>query len=127
MALYLGYYRAVPAYIEDVNAWERGGRSGANPTTAMTRKVERLVENLPVGCTIIGSYGPAAAGAVLGGQSMPGVQIVETTNPADLRAIALYYRGFLEFQWTPAISVGSNRQERASWAAGVAEPAAARA
>jgi hypothetical protein len=126
MAIYLGYYRATPQFIEENQARLRREGGNAGPP-ACRRMVQELPDKLPAGCRIVGSYAPVGGGgAVLGPVGLPSVQIVETSDPTHLDFISQYYNGYLIFQWTPATSVGGNRQERAAWAAATAVPAGAR-
>ena len=124
MATYLAYYRVAPSFNEENQARARGGGSGIDPK--FRQMVVDLPNRLPSSCRILGSYAPVGGGAVLSEPGAPAVMIIETSDPRDLTFISQYYTGYLIFQWTPATSVGGNRQERESWAATTAAPAAAR-
>jgi hypothetical protein len=126
MAVYLGYYRTTSSFTEENQA--RARSQGPIIDSKFRQMVVDLPDKLPAGCRIIGSYAPmGGGGAVLGDPGLPSVQIVDTGNPADLNFISQYYSGYLMFQWTPAISVGSNRQEREAALAATAAPAGVRA
>lgn len=119
MAVYLGYYRAVPRFAEEAQA---RAREGAGPDPSFRRMVTELLDKLPASCHLLGSYTPlGGAGAVLSDPGPPSVMIVETDNPADLGFISQYYAGYLMFQWLPAVRVGATHQERADWAATIAD------
>jgi hypothetical protein len=51
--------------------------------------------------------------------------IVETDTLDHLTFITNYYTGFLNFQWTPASSVGSNKDQREQWRQSLQAPTAA--
>ena len=126
MAVYLGYYRVVPGFMqENQERIRREGPTGPDPK--FVQMVRELPDKLPAGCRILGSYAPL--GGASGDVSEPGppsVMIVETDEPRDLASITQYYSGYLAFQWAPATAVGATRQEREAWAATAATPAAAR-
>lgn len=114
MALYLGYYRAVPHFLQETQERARGQSPAPDPK--FQRLVIDLLEKLPAGCKIIGSYVPMA-GAVLADHGPPSIMLVETDNLADLSFISQYYTGYLLFHWVPGTRVGVTRQEREAWAA----------
>ncbi len=121
MAIYLGYYRPTPTFIEENQA--RARREGPGPDPTFRQKVQELPDKLPAGCRILGSYAPVGGGGpVLAEPGLPAVQIVETDDPTHLGFISQYYAGYLMFQWTPATSVGGTRQERDRWAETIAAP-----
>lgn len=117
MSLYLGFYRATPGFRTETEVRARGGDTSLDPK--MAQLVVDLPIRLPAGCSIIGSYG------VVGGspESLPSVMIVESDNLDHLRFISNYYTGFLDFQWTPATAVGSNKDQREQWRQSVQAPA----
>lgn len=67
-----------------------------------------LPSKLPEGCRIVNTYQPIG-GALA---SPPLVTVVETNDPGDLNFISNYYRGYLEYQWTPAFVLGPTRADR---------------
>ena len=123
MAIYLGYYRPAPSFMEETQARARGEGAGAGPDPAFRRLVQELPERLPAGCRILGSYAPVGGGGpVLAEPGLPAVQILESDDPTHLGVISQYYAGYLMFQWTPATSVGGTRQVRDRWAETIAAP-----
>ena len=118
MAVYLGYYRAAPEALQENRA--RAREQGAAPDPRLQRLVVELLDKLPAGCTVLGSYTPMA-GAVFGESAPPSVMIVDAEHPAALSFISQYYAGFLLFHWVPATRVGATHQEREAWAAAQAQ------
>jgi hypothetical protein len=114
VAVFIGYYRMHPDAAAEVAARERAGQPGLNPR--LRELVLELPEKLTSTCRIVAAYSPMA-GAVLSDTPPPGVTIVETDNPADLQFISAYYAGFAIYHWVPATRVGTDRHERAAWAA----------
>ena len=45
-----------------------------------------------------------------GTEVRPGVWIAETDDPANLQFITNWYQGFLDFDWSPAVTVGTTSQ-----------------
>lgn len=115
MSAYIGYYRPVPAFLEENQA--RARSEGASPDPRMQQRVRELPDKLPAGCTILGAYSPMA-GAVFSDAPPPGVIVIETSNTADLMLINQHYAGFLVFQWVPATVIGTTRAEREAATAG---------
>lgn len=116
MAVYLGYYRAVPGFVQETQDQVRRGTGGPDP--AFLQLVRALPERLPAGCRILGSYTPlGGGGGVVFEPGPPSVMIVETDQPQHLATISQHYHGYLAFLWVPATVVGASRQERDRWAA----------
>lgn len=109
MAVYIGYYRPVPSFLEENQA--RARADGFSPDPRMQRLVRELPERLPGSCRILAAFSPMAA-AVLSETQPPGVLVVETDSTADLSYITQHYSGYLNFQWAPATNVGTTRAER---------------
>ncbi len=109
MALYLGYYRPVPAYLQEV--WTRARSGDRTPDAAFGRLVTALPQQLPAGCRLLGSYA-AIGGEGLGTPSPPSVMLVESDSTEALAFISQYYTGYLQFQWVPARAVGASSTER---------------
>lgn len=120
MATYLGYYRIDPRFAEELSAWRRGPRTSANPADPLVSLVEHFLDRLPAGCTYLGSYNPVGSGVVFD-QGLPSVELIETSNPADLAFISQYFLGFINYQWTPVSSPGRSREERAANMAALAQ------
>ena len=121
MAVYLGYYRAVPGFVQATQEQLRGGGGGPDP--AFLQRVRELPERLPAGCRILGSYTPlGGAGGPVFEPGPPSVMIVESDDPVHLGFISQHYGGYLAFLWVPATVVGASRQERDRWAAEVSVP-----
>jgi len=118
MSTYLGFYRVTEGFRTEAEVRARGGDTSPDPK--FMQLVVDLPIRLPAGCNIIGSYGS------LGGSpaGLPNVMIVETDNLEHLAFISNYYSGFLDFQWTPARSVGSNKDQREQWRQAVQAPVA---
>ena len=121
MAVYLGYYRAVPGFVQQTQEQRRAGAGG--PAGAFLDLVRELPERLPAGCRILGSYTPlGGGGGAVFEPGPPSVMIVETDDPQHLAAISQHYGGYLAFLWVPATVVGARRPERERWAARASGP-----
>ncbi len=112
MATYLGFYRAVPTFLEET--WARARTGDRAPDAAFRRLVTGLLEQLPRGCTLLGSYA-AIGGAGQGTTGPPSVLIIETSDTAALSFISQYYSGYLQIEWVPAQAVGMTGAERAAY------------
>ena len=112
MAIYLGFYRAVPNFLQETRAKARAGDTA--PDATFRRLVTALPEQLPRNCTLLGSYA-TIGGAGLGTPGPPSVLILETSDSAALAFVSQYYSGYLEIQWAPAQAVGMTSAERAAY------------
>jgi hypothetical protein len=110
VAVYMGYYRPAPGYIEANQA--RARAEGPSPDPKLQRLVAELPEQLPKSAKIIAAFSPVQSGAVLSDTGAPGVIIIQTDNSADLQFINQHYAGYLMFQWVPANVIGTTRAER---------------
>ncbi len=119
MSTYLGFYRATQGYRTEMELRARGGDTSMDPK--FMQLVVDLPIRLPAGCNIIGSYGSVGNSA----EGLPNVMIVETDNLDHLAFISNYYSGFLDFQWTPARSIGANKDQREQWRQSVQAPTTA--
>lgn len=118
MSTYLGFYRTTDGFRVESEVRARSGDTSIDPR--FLQLVVDLPLRLPAGCNIIGSYGSIGGSP----QGLPNVIIVETGDPDHLQFITNYYAGFLDFQWMPARSVGSNKDQREQWRQSVQAPAA---
>lgn len=106
MTTFIGYYRPDAGFLAEAGERSRsGGPAGFDPK--FLELVAALPDQLPSGCTIVGSYAPRGNDA-----TNPSVMIVETDDDAHLAFIGNYYQGWLQFQWVPAASVGGSRAAR---------------
>lgn len=111
MATFIGYYRPDAGWLAETNAQARSeGPVGFDPK--FLERVAALPEQLPEGCTILGSYAPRGVA-----ESTPSVMIVETEDDAHLAFISNYYQGWLQFTWVPGVSVGGSRATREDFVA----------
>ena len=109
MAVYIGYYRPAPSFLEANFA--RARAEGFSPDPKMQQLVRELPERLPASCRILAAYSPMAA-PVFGDTAPPGVLVIETDSTTDLTFINQHYMGYLMFQWVPATAIGTTRAER---------------
>ncbi len=119
MSIYLGFYRTTDGFRTESEVRARGGDTSIDPR--FLQLVVDLPLRLPAGCSIVGSYGSLGASP----QGLPNVMIVETDTLDHLTFITNYYTGFLNFQWTPASSVGSTKDQREQWRQSLQAPTAA--
>jgi hypothetical protein len=104
MATYIGYYRPNESFARENDERARAGDAGPSPV--MRQKVIELRDKLPASLKLIGSYTPLGGGS----DTRPGVWIVETDDAAELQFVNNWYSGFLEFEWSPAVPVGTTSQ-----------------
>lgn len=107
MAIYIGFYRFDPEYIEDIGEQVREGEIEPPPPfpEPFATKVREFPEKLPEGCRLIGSY--AVVGQSYGDPTaqLPGITIIETEDPSHLQWIIRYYSGYLTWFFHPYMPV----------------------
>ena len=102
----IGYYRRNEGFDrEEAGRARQPGDFAPNPT--FLQKVIDIRDKLPASLKLIGSYVPIGGGS----ETRPAVWIVETDDPAELAFVNNWCAGFLDFQWSPATSVGATMQE----------------
>ncbi|HEY7467793.1 MAG TPA: hypothetical protein VIB47_13965 [Dehalococcoidia bacterium] len=113
MSVYIGFYRPNLEYRADAVARARRGEVG---DPEIIRLIRELPGSMPQGCRILGAYTTMS-------QSHPNVLIVDAADTAGLAFISRYYRGYLEFDWTPCRVLGATEDEREQFLQGLASSA----
>ena len=105
MAIYLGFYTPSPEWNREVGEKVRRGELTLEPGRVpepLATKVRELLQKLPPGCKLIGSYAPIGQSPdVPEARRLPGVQIIETDDPSHLAVITQHYAGYLSFFFHP--------------------------
>jgi len=103
MTLYVGFYTPNPDWTREVAAkFRQGELQPGQPVEPIATKVRELPQKLPQGCKLLASYGPVGQSPdVVEARRLPGIQLIETDDPAHLTFISQYYAGYLSFFFHP--------------------------
>ena len=108
MAIYIGFFRANDDYVQE--HLPRIRETGELLAPELRQKVLDQFDKLPASVKAIGVYRPVAT-AWTQASTHPGVWIAETDDPAELDFINNLWAGFIDFEWVPAVGLGSTAQD----------------
>lgn len=109
MVTYLGYFRFNRDFLRAQS--EEAQRTGNPPDSeTMRQKVVGIRGALPDTIKLIASYNPIRSAASVDEERHPRIWVVETDDPQELQFVNQWYAGFLDFEWVPAVALGTSTE-----------------